>query len=76
MGRELRDRPASTWVRRLVQQRWIFGEPVEDKGLLDPTELGLVVGTLSIYEVVLANSCCRDMKCLPGSSQVSYNAGP
>jgi hypothetical protein len=37
---------------RLVQQRWIFGEPVEDKGLLDAPELGPVVDTLSIYEAV------------------------
>jgi hypothetical protein len=37
---------------RLVQRRWIFGEPVEDKGLLDAPELGLVVDTLSIYEAV------------------------
>jgi hypothetical protein len=37
---------------RLVQRRWIFGEPVEDKGLLDAPELGPVVDTLSIYEAV------------------------
>jgi hypothetical protein len=37
---------------RLVQRRWIVGEPVEDKGLLDAPELGPVVDTLSIYEAV------------------------
>ena len=37
---------------RLVQRRWIFGEPVEDKGLLEAPELGPVVDTLSMYEAV------------------------
>jgi hypothetical protein len=37
---------------RLVQQRRIFGEPIEDKGLLDAPELGPVVDTLSIYEAI------------------------
>jgi len=37
---------------RLVQRRWIFGEPVEGKGLLDAPELGPVVDTLSMYEAV------------------------
>jgi hypothetical protein len=36
----------------LVQKRWILGEPVEDKGLLDAPELGPVADTVSMYEAV------------------------
>lgn len=36
----------------LVQQRWILGERVEDKGLLDAPELGQVADTISMYEAV------------------------
>ncbi len=36
----------------LVQQRWILGERVEDKGLLDAPELGPVADTISMYEAV------------------------
>jgi hypothetical protein len=37
---------------RLVRKRWILGEPVEDKGLLDAPELGPVTDTVSMYEAV------------------------
>jgi hypothetical protein len=36
----------------LVQRRWILGEPVEDKGLLDAPELGPVADTITMYEAV------------------------
>jgi hypothetical protein len=36
----------------LVQQRWILGEPVEDKGLLEAPELGPVADTIAMYEAV------------------------
>src|SRR5215510_9466914 len=36
----------------LVQKRWILGEPVEDKGLLEAPELGPVADTITMYEAV------------------------
>ena len=36
----------------LVQRRWILGEPVEDKGLLEAPELGPVADTIAMYEAV------------------------
>ena len=36
----------------LVQRRWILGEPVEDKGLLEAPELGPVADTITMYEAV------------------------
>ena len=37
---------------RLVRQRWILGQPVEDRGLLEAPELGPVTDTVSMYEAV------------------------
>jgi hypothetical protein len=36
----------------LVQKRWILGEAVEDKGLLEAPELGPVADTITMYEAV------------------------
>src|SRR5215475_3427657 len=36
----------------LVQRRWILGEAVEDKGLLEAPELGPVADTITMYEAV------------------------
>jgi hypothetical protein len=36
----------------LVHKRWIQGEPVEDKGLLEAPELGPVADTITMYEAV------------------------
>ena len=37
---------------RLVRERWILGQPVEDRGLLEAPELGPVTDTVSMYEAV------------------------
>ena len=37
---------------RLVDHRWIRGEVVDDRGLLDAPELGPVADTLTLYEAV------------------------
>jgi hypothetical protein len=37
---------------RLVQRRWIGGEPLESDALLDAPELGPVADTISMYEAV------------------------
>lgn len=37
---------------RLVERRWIRGETVDDRGLLDAPELGPVADTLTLYEAV------------------------
>jgi hypothetical protein len=37
---------------RLVQKRWILGEPVGDNGLLEAPELGPVADTITMYEAV------------------------
>lgn len=37
---------------RLVEHRWIRGETVDDRGLLDAPELGPVADTLTLYEAV------------------------
>jgi hypothetical protein len=36
----------------LVQKRWILGEPVQDDGLLEALELGLLADTIRRYETV------------------------
>jgi hypothetical protein len=36
----------------LVHRRWILGQPVEDKGLLEAPELGPVADTIAMYEAV------------------------
>jgi hypothetical protein len=36
----------------LVQKRWILGEPVEDKRLIEAPELGPVADTITMYEAV------------------------
>jgi len=37
---------------RLVRKRWITQEPVEEAPLLQAAELGPVINTVSMYEVV------------------------
>jgi hypothetical protein len=37
---------------RLVRKRWILGQPVEDRRLLEAPELGPVTDTVSMYEAV------------------------
>jgi len=37
----------------LVEQRWIRGETIDDRGLLDAPELGPVADTLTLYEAVV-----------------------
>jgi len=38
---------------RLVERRWIRGQTVDDRGLLDAPELGPVADTLTLYEAVV-----------------------
>ena len=37
---------------RLVERRWVRGEPVVDDGLLDAPELGPVADTLTLYDAI------------------------
>jgi hypothetical protein len=37
---------------RLVEKRWLRGEPVDDDGLLNAPELGPVADTLTLYRAV------------------------